>query len=162
PNQFVNTRLLVDTLQNQILIPSSAIQHNGDTAFVYLIKPGPGNPKAAQGGSSSQTGASPSGGGNSAGGSRKGGGGQGSGAGQQGNGSGSGGGTGGKAAYHVEMQVVKTGATDNGWTAVTGIPTGTMVANSSFDKLQDQSDITLSKVGIPDTQTTISGESSAP
>ncbi|MGB6608251.1 MAG: efflux RND transporter periplasmic adaptor subunit [Acidobacteriaceae bacterium] len=162
PNQFVNTRLLVDTLQNQILIPSSAIQHNGDTAFVYLIKPGPGNPQAAQGGSSSQTGASPSGGGNSAGGSRKGGGGQGSGAGQQGNGSGSGGGTGGKAAYHVEMQVVKTGATDNGWTAVTGIPTGTMVANSSFDKLQDQSDITLSKVGIPDTQTTISGESSAP
>ena len=80
----------------------------------------------------------------------------------RGTGAGAASGTGGKAAYHVVMQVVKTGATDNGWTAVTGIPSGTMVANSSFDKLQDQSDITLSKVGIPDTQTTISGESSAP
>jgi hypothetical protein len=37
-----------------------------------------------------------------------------------------------------------------------------MVANSSFDKLLDQADITISKTGIPDTQTTISGESSAP
>jgi multidrug efflux system membrane fusion protein len=60
------------------------------------------------------------------------------------------------------MQIVKTGVTDNGWTAVTGIPSGTEVANSSFDKLQDQSDIVISKVGIPDTQTTISGESNAP
>ncbi len=46
PNQFVNTRLLVRTLDNQIMVPSSAIQHNGDVAFVYLIKPGPGNPNA--------------------------------------------------------------------------------------------------------------------
>ena len=38
PNQFVNTRLLVTTLKNEVLIPSSAIQHNGDTAFVYLIQ----------------------------------------------------------------------------------------------------------------------------
>jgi multidrug efflux system membrane fusion protein len=30
PNQFVNTRLRVKTLQNQILIPSSAVQRNGD------------------------------------------------------------------------------------------------------------------------------------
>ncbi len=47
PNQFVNTRLLVQTLENQIMVPSSAIQHNGDVAYVYLIKPGPGNPNAA-------------------------------------------------------------------------------------------------------------------
>lgn len=40
PNQFVNTRLLVTTLHNQTLIPSSAIQHNGDTAFVYLLQGG--------------------------------------------------------------------------------------------------------------------------
>ena len=32
-----------------------------------------------------------------------------------------------------------------------------MVADSSFDKLQDQADISISKVGIPNTQTTISG-----
>ena len=36
-NQFVNTRLLVNMLTNQTLIPSSAIQHNGNTDFVYLI-----------------------------------------------------------------------------------------------------------------------------
>ena len=30
PNQFVNTRLLVNTLKNQLLVPSSAVQHNGE------------------------------------------------------------------------------------------------------------------------------------
>ena len=38
PNQFVNTRLLVDTLHNATLIPTSTIQHNGDIAFVYVIQ----------------------------------------------------------------------------------------------------------------------------
>jgi len=38
PNQFVNTRLLVNTLHNVTLIPTSAIQHNGATAFVYVIQ----------------------------------------------------------------------------------------------------------------------------
>jgi len=38
PNQFVNTKLLVDTLQGITLIPTYAIQHNGQTAFVYLIQ----------------------------------------------------------------------------------------------------------------------------
>jgi multidrug efflux system membrane fusion protein len=37
PNQFVNTRLLVDTLQNATLIPLAAVQHNGQAAFVYAI-----------------------------------------------------------------------------------------------------------------------------
>jgi membrane fusion protein, multidrug efflux system len=37
PNQFVNTRLLVNSLDGVTLIPSNAIQHNGDVAFVYLI-----------------------------------------------------------------------------------------------------------------------------
>jgi multidrug efflux system membrane fusion protein len=163
PNQFVNTRLLVNTLDNQIMVPSSAIQHNGDVAFVYLIKPGPGNPNAANpqaNPSSSQAGnGSPNGGTKQGGGSRKGGG-QSDG-GKQGGGSGQAKG-GAKAAYHVVMQVVKTGVTDNGWTAVTGIASGTVVANSSFDKLTDQADIAISNVGIPDDQTTISGESSAP
>lgn len=40
PNQFVNTRLLVNTQHNVTLIPSNAIQHNGDEAFVYLIVAG--------------------------------------------------------------------------------------------------------------------------
>jgi multidrug efflux system membrane fusion protein len=37
PNQFVNTRLLVNTLQNATLIPMAAVQHNGQAAFVYVI-----------------------------------------------------------------------------------------------------------------------------
>jgi multidrug efflux system membrane fusion protein len=40
PNQFVNTRLLVNTLKGATLIPSSAIQHNGQASFVYLIANG--------------------------------------------------------------------------------------------------------------------------
>ena len=37
PNQFVNARLLVKTLQNAILIPSAAVQRNGTKAFVYVV-----------------------------------------------------------------------------------------------------------------------------
>ena len=37
PNQFVNARLRVDTLQNAILIPTVAIQYNGQQAFVYRV-----------------------------------------------------------------------------------------------------------------------------
>ena len=37
PNQFVNTRLLVNTLVGATLIPTAAIQHNGKVAFVYLL-----------------------------------------------------------------------------------------------------------------------------
>ncbi len=40
PNQFVNTRLLVNTLHNMTLIPTNAIQHNGEESFVYLIANG--------------------------------------------------------------------------------------------------------------------------
>jgi multidrug efflux system membrane fusion protein len=39
PNQFVNARLRVDTLNSAILIPTVAIQYNGQQAFVYRIKP---------------------------------------------------------------------------------------------------------------------------
>lgn len=90
PNQFVNTRLLVTTLNNQTLIPSSAIQHNGNTDFVYLIQ----NDKA-------------------------------------------------------QMRTVKSGQTDQGNTAVQGINPGDVVANSSFEKLQNGSQINVSKVKLP-------------
>ncbi len=40
PNQFVNTRLLVEMLKGVTLIPTSAIQHNGQTSFVYVIQNG--------------------------------------------------------------------------------------------------------------------------
>jgi multidrug efflux system membrane fusion protein len=94
PNEFVNTRLLVKTLENQTLVPSSAVQHNGTTDFVYLIQ----NNKAI-------------------------------------------------------MRTVKSGITDKGNTAVTGINPGDVVANSSFQKLTSGSTITISKVTIPATST---------
>ena len=40
PNQFVNTRLLVKTLHGVTLIPTSSIQHNAQTTFVYAIQNG--------------------------------------------------------------------------------------------------------------------------
>jgi len=39
PNQFVNTRLLLDTQHNVILVPNAAIQRNAQEAFVYVVKP---------------------------------------------------------------------------------------------------------------------------
>jgi multidrug efflux system membrane fusion protein len=98
PNQFVNTRLLVKTLENQTLIPSSAVQHNGTTDFVYLIQ----NNKAV-------------------------------------------------------MRTVKSGITDKGNTAVTGINPGDVVANSSFQKLTNGSPTVLSKVKIPATSSDTEG-----
>jgi multidrug efflux system membrane fusion protein len=92
PNLFVNTRLKVKTLDNQILIPSSAVQHNGDVAFVYVIQ-----------------------------------------------------------NNQAKITNVKTGVSDKGMVAVTGIKAGDVVANSSFDKLQDGSKITISKSKLPTT-----------
>jgi multidrug efflux system membrane fusion protein len=100
-NQFVNTRLLVNTLTNQTLIPSSAIQHNGSTDFVYLIA----NNKAT-------------------------------------------------------MRTVKSGNSDRGNTAVQGIQPGDVVANSSFEKLQNGSQITVSQFKLPATSN--AAESNAP
>jgi len=39
PNQFVNARLLVKTLKNATLVPTSAIQHNGTQPFLYVLQP---------------------------------------------------------------------------------------------------------------------------
>lgn len=141
PNQFVNTRLLVTTMQNQIIIPSSAIQHNGNVAFVYVVKPGPGS--ASSKSSSQAAGASP------AGSSSK-------------SSSGNSNASQPKAQYHVEMVNVKTGVSDRGMTAVQGIPAGTVVANSSFEKLVDGADVYLSSQKLSIQQTSINGESNAP
>jgi membrane fusion protein, multidrug efflux system len=99
PNQFVNTRLRVKVLQNQVLLPSSAVQHNGDVAFVYLIQ-------------------------NDA----------------------------------AKTTNVTTGVSDSGMVAVQGIKAGDVVANSSFEKLQNDSKIVISKVKLPAT----SSEGNAP
>jgi multidrug efflux system membrane fusion protein len=85
PNQFVNTRLLVNTLRGVTLIPSSAIQHNGQASFVYLIQ-----------------------------------------------------------NDFAHMRTIKTGVTEAGVTQVDGINPGDVVANSSFDKLQDNVAVAIS------------------
>ena len=82
PNQFVNIRLLVDTLQGATLIPASAIQHNGQADFVYVLQDNT-----------------------------------------------------------AHMRSIKAGVTDAGKTQVTGINPGDVLANSSFDKLQDNSKV---------------------
>jgi multidrug efflux system membrane fusion protein len=39
PNQFVNVKVIVDTLRNATLVPSSAIQHSPQGDFVYVVTP---------------------------------------------------------------------------------------------------------------------------
>ena len=99
PNEFVNTRLAVKTIPNQVLIPDSAVQHNGEAAFVYVIQNG-----------------------------------------------------------QAKMTSVKTGVANAGIVAVEGIHSGDVVADSSFEKLQDGSKVTISKVQLPSR----SSESNAP
>lgn len=125
PNQFVNTKLLVTTLENQTLLPSSAIQHNGAVAYVYVVKPGPGTqqgpPEAGSGNSAPAAApANPK-----------------------------------EPQYHVVMVNVKAGASDNGMTSVQGIQPGDIVANSGFEKLVDGATVTLSHVKLNIQQTTI-------
>ena len=90
PNQFVNTRLLVNTLQGVTLIPSSAIQQNGQASFVYVIQDNV-----------------------------------------------------------AHMRSVKPGVTNAGITQVDGINPGDVVANSSFDKLQDNAAVAVSSAPAP-------------
>jgi membrane fusion protein, multidrug efflux system len=39
PNQFVNARLLIDTLQGATVMPTAAVQRGQPGTFVYLVKP---------------------------------------------------------------------------------------------------------------------------
>jgi membrane fusion protein, multidrug efflux system len=90
PNEFVNTRLLVNTLQGATLVPNSTIQQNGPVSFVYVIQDNV-----------------------------------------------------------AHLRTVKAGVTDGNTTAVTGINPGDVLANSSFDRLQDKSKIVVSRTPIP-------------
>jgi membrane fusion protein, multidrug efflux system len=153
PNEFVNTRLLVKTLDNQTLIPSSAIQHNGNTDFVYLIQ-GLTSSASPKGSNAGGTGGAQSGGGNG-GGHKHGGNGSGSSGagGSSGTSGGNGGGGGGNngPVGKAIVRDVKSGISDAGNTAVSGINVGDVVANSSFQKLVNGSQVTQSTVTIPAT-----------
>jgi multidrug efflux system membrane fusion protein len=39
PNQFVNVKLLVDTMRDTLLVPAVAVQRNSQSSFVYVVKP---------------------------------------------------------------------------------------------------------------------------
>ena len=39
PNQFVNVKLLVDTMRDALLVPAAAVQKNPQGTFVYVVKP---------------------------------------------------------------------------------------------------------------------------
>ena len=39
PNQFVNARLLVDTLRGVTVVPTVALQRSSQSTFVYVVKP---------------------------------------------------------------------------------------------------------------------------
>jgi multidrug efflux system membrane fusion protein len=39
PNQFVNARLLIDTLHNVVVVPSAAVQKGAQATYVFVIKP---------------------------------------------------------------------------------------------------------------------------
>lgn len=150
PNEFVNTRLLVQTLDNQTLVPSSAIQHNGAIDYVYLIQ---GLTPTAPGSSASPSSGGQGGGhkGSSAGGGSGGGGSKGSGGGG-GKGSSSGGGN--QPVGKAVMTNVKSGISDSGNTVIlSGLKPGDVVANSSFQKLIDGSPVSQSSVVIPSTDT---------
>lgn len=109
PNQFVNTRLLVRTLDNQILIPSSAIQHNGNQDFVYLLVGAKSNQPVSDADKDCST----------------------------------------PHSCKVQQHNITSGNSDKGETAVTGVAPGNVVADSSFEKLQNGSEITVSKVKLP-------------
>jgi multidrug efflux system membrane fusion protein len=50
PNQFVNIRLLLNTLTGVTLIPSGAVQHNGTAAFAYVVANGVASIRTIQAG----------------------------------------------------------------------------------------------------------------
>jgi membrane fusion protein, multidrug efflux system len=39
PNQLVNARLRLDTIEHAVIVPSAAIQHSPQATFVYAVKP---------------------------------------------------------------------------------------------------------------------------
>lgn len=39
PNQFVNVKLLIDTVRDAVLVPAAAIQRNTQGSYVYVVKP---------------------------------------------------------------------------------------------------------------------------
>jgi multidrug efflux system membrane fusion protein len=117
PNQFVNARLLINTLNQAVLVPTPAIQHGlGEETFVYVVKPA----EVKDGETEVQADVT---GGNSGGGRAN------------------GGGDAARApAATVEMRDVVVGPSEGGLTAVTsGLAADEVVVTDGTDKLQQGS-----------------------
>jgi len=55
PNQFVNVRLLIDTLKGVVIVPAAAVQHGPDgEPFIYVAKKAPATQAAADDSSSGE------------------------------------------------------------------------------------------------------------
>jgi multidrug efflux system membrane fusion protein len=124
PNQFVNARLLVRTLDNATLLPNSAIQRNAEGAFVYVVKT---EPDPAQTNNTSAEVAST----NSPAGSA---------------------GRPPATPGTVSMQTITPGTTDGIVTAVEGIDPGTVVAADNFNRLTDGAKVAVrASAAVPGT-----------
>ena len=147
PNQFVNTRMLVQTLEGQLIVPSSAIQHNGSEDFVYVLSDAKtGQPVSDQQACVTNSGAAPNAGGAQASGAR--------GGGRRGAG-GAPLNAGPPPPCKAVMRFVKAGHTESGNTIVaSGLQPGEVVADSSFERLTDGAPITISKIKLPSTSET--------
>jgi membrane fusion protein, multidrug efflux system len=149
PNQFVNTRMLVQTLDDQVIVPSSAIQHNGSVDFVYLLA----NAKTGAWVTDLSECTSGQGSGGQAGG-------QGGAGGSGSHGSHGAGANGAAPAAPVPtckavMTTVKSGHSESDNTiVVSGLEAGQIVADSSFEKLIDGAPITISKIKLPSSSDT--------
>ena len=142
PNQFVNTRLLTSVLQDQVMVPTSTIQRNGQQSFVYRVtkdEGGTGATDAAHGARNHAAGAAekqtdvPGAAGSHPGGNQP--------------------------VMVATMVNVKVGNSDGLMTAVQGLNEGDAVADSSFEKLQNHSKVRVvkQKIGTADSE-----ESGAP
>ena len=144
PNEFVNARLLVKTLNGVNLIPTDTIQRNQDEAYVYIMTPGAGHPpNAATAADATNPKGSPNAHAKSAPENNE----PGTpvpGTQQRGNvatpGGTHGGGAGGRGGV-VHSRDIKIATTNGETTAVTGVNPGEILIVDGFDRLQEGSQV---------------------
>ena len=127
PNEFVSSRLLIDTQRNVMLVPTAAVQHGPDSTFAFVVKPAK-DAKDAKKGAKSEQEAAPAKTAKS----------------DESGDKGAKGGKETKPAFVVEMRTLTVGATQNDQTIVDkGLSVGDLVVTEGTDKLQDGSLVEL-------------------
>jgi multidrug efflux system membrane fusion protein len=126
PNEFVSSRLLIDTQKNVLLVPTAAVQHGPDSTFAFVVKPAK-DAKQGQDAKSNQD-SQPEKTAKSDPAADK----------------GAKSGKEAKPDYVVEMRTLTVGATQNDQTIVEkGLSLGELVVTEGTDKLQDNSHVEL-------------------